>query len=56
MTNKALRRVNFFIDAKTGVDVDESNDKITDDENNYLYGFKLADDVTVKLFIICLIC
>ena len=42
---KARRRVNPFIDAETGVDGDASNDEGTEDENDYLDGFIVADDV-----------
>ena len=44
---KAKRSVNLFIDAKAGVDGDASNDEETDDENNDLYGFIVADDIEV---------
>ena len=42
---KAKRRVNPFIDAEAGVDGDGSNDEGTDDENDDLDGFIVADDV-----------
>ena len=42
---KARRRVNPFIDAEAGVDGDASNDEGTDDENDDLDGFIVADDV-----------
>ena len=42
---RARRRVNPFIDAEAGVDGDASGDKETDDENNYLDGFIVTDDV-----------
>ena len=42
---RARRRVNPFIDAEAGVDGDASNDEETDDENNDLDGFIVADDV-----------
>ena len=42
---KARRRVNPFIDAEAGVDRDVSGDEETDDENNDLDGFIVANDV-----------
>ena len=42
---KARRRVNPVIDAEAGVDGDVSNDEGTDDENDDLDGFIVADDV-----------
>ena len=42
---KARRRVNPFIDAEAGVEGDVSNDEGTDDENEDLDGFIVADDV-----------
>ena len=42
---KARRHVNLFIDAEAGVDGDVSNDEGTDDENDDLDGFIVADDV-----------
>ena len=42
---RARRRVNPFIDAEAGVDKDASGDEETDDENNDLDGFIVADDV-----------
>ena len=42
---KARRRVNPFIDAEAGVEVNASNDEGTDDENDDLDGFLVADDV-----------
>ena len=42
---RARRRVNPFIDAEVGVDGDASGDEETDDENNDLDGFIVADDV-----------
>ena len=41
----ALRCANPFIDAEAGVDGDASGDEGTDDENNDLDGFIVADDV-----------
>ena len=38
-------RVNPFIDAKTGLDKNASADGGTDDKNNDLDGFIVADDV-----------
>ena len=43
--NKARRRVNPFIDAEAAVDSDTSNDKESEDENNDLDGFIVADDI-----------
>ena len=43
--NKARRRVNPFIDAEAGVDGDASNDEVSDDENDDLDGFIVADDI-----------
>ena len=37
--------MNPFIDAEAGVDKDASNDEETDDENDDLDGFIVADDV-----------
>ena len=42
---KAKRRTNPFIDAEAGVDGDASGDKGTEDENDDLDGFIVADDV-----------
>ena len=42
---KAGRRVNPFIDAEAGVDGDASNDEGSDDENDDLYKFIVADDI-----------
>ena len=42
---RARRHVNPFIDAEAGVDGDASNDEETDDENNDIDGFIVADDV-----------
>ena len=42
---KTRRRVNPFIDAEAGVDGDASNDEGTDDKNDDLDGFIIADDV-----------
>ena len=38
-------RVNPFIDAEAGVDGDASNDEESDEENDYLDGFIVADDI-----------
>ena len=43
--NKARRRVNPFIDAETGVDGDARNDEGSDDENDDLDRFIVADDI-----------
>ena len=43
--NSARRRANPFIDAEAGVDGDASGDKETDDDNDVLDGFIVADDV-----------
>ena len=42
---RARRGVNPFIDAEAGVDGDASNDEETDDENNDLDRFIVADNV-----------
>ena len=42
---RARRRMNPFIDAEAGVDGDASGDEGTDDENDDLDGFIVADDV-----------
>ena len=42
--NKARRRVNPFIKTETGVDGDANVDEGTDDENNNLDRFIVADD------------
>ena len=42
---KARRRTNLFIDAEAGVDGDASGDDRTEDENDDLDGFIVADDV-----------
>ena len=42
---RVKRSVNAFIDAEAGVDGDASADKGTDDENDDLDGFIVADDV-----------
>ena len=42
---RARRRANQFIDAETGEDGDGSSDEETDDENDDLDGFIVADDV-----------
>ena len=41
----ARRRVNPFIDAEAGMDGDASNDEGSDDENDDLDGFIVADDI-----------
>ena len=41
----ARRRVNPFIDAEAGVDGDTSNDEGSEDENDDLDGFIVADDI-----------
>ena len=41
----ARRRVNPFIDVEAGVDGDASGDEVTDDKNDDLDGFIVADDV-----------
>ena len=43
--NKARRRNNPFIDAEAGVDGDASGDEGTEDKNDDLDGFIVADDV-----------
>ena len=43
--NKARRRVNPFIDAEANVDGDASNDEVSDDDNDDLDGFIVADDI-----------
>ena len=45
MLNKARRRTNPFIDAEAGVDRDASGDEGTEDENDDLDSFIVADDV-----------
>ena len=42
---QARRRVNPFIDAEAGVDGDASNDKGSEDENDDLDRFIVADDI-----------
>ena len=42
---KARRRVNPFIDSEAGVAVDASNNEESDDENDELDGFIVADDI-----------
>ena len=42
---RARRRVNPFIDAEAGVDKDASGDEGTEEENDELDGFLVADDV-----------
>ena len=42
---KARRRMNLFIDAEAGVDGDASGDEGSDDENDDLDGFIVADHV-----------
>ena len=42
---RARRRANQFIDAETWEDGDGSSDEETDDENDDLDGFIVADDV-----------
>ena len=42
---KAKRHTNPFIDAEAGVDGDASGDEGTEDENDDLDGFIVADDV-----------
>ena len=42
---QARRRVNSFIDAEAGVDGDASNDEGSEDENDDLDGFIVADDI-----------
>ena len=42
---RARRRANPFIDAEAGVDGDASGEEGTDDENDDLDGFIVADDV-----------
>ena len=42
---RARRRANPFIDSKAGVDGEASGDKLSDDENNDLDGFIVANDV-----------
>ena len=42
---KARRRVKQYIDAETGVDGDASNDEGSDDENDDLDKFIVADDI-----------
>ena len=37
--------MNPFIDAEAGVDGDASNDEESDEENDYLDGFIVADDI-----------
>ena len=41
----ARRRVNPFIDAEAGVNEDASNDEQSNDENDDLDGFIVADDI-----------
>ena len=41
----ARRRENLFIDSEAGVDGDATNDEESDDENDYLDGFIVADDI-----------
>ena len=41
----ARRRLNPFIDSEAGVDLDASNDEESDDENDDLDGFIVADDI-----------
>ena len=43
--NNARRRVNPFINAKAGVDGKASNDKASDNDNDALDGFIVADDI-----------
>ena len=45
----ARRRINPFIDAGAGLDGDASGDEGTEDENNDLDGFIVADDVEFKI-------
>ena len=42
---RARRRANPFIDSETGVDGKASGEEGSDDENDDLYGFIVADDV-----------
>ena len=42
---KARRRANSFIDVEAGVDRDACGDEGSDDENDDLYGFIVADDI-----------
>ena len=42
---RANRHVNHFIDSEAGVDGDASGDEGTDDKNDDLDGFIIADDV-----------
>ena len=43
--NKARPRVNLFIDVEAGVDGDASNVEVSDDDNDDLDGFIVADDI-----------
>ena len=43
--NKERRRVNPFIDAEAGVDGDASNAEESDNENDELDGFIVADNI-----------
>ena len=45
----ARHRANNFIDAEAGVNGDASGDKETDNENDELDGFIIADDVKYKI-------
>ena len=42
--------MNPFIDAEAGVDGDASNDEGSDDENDDLDGFIVADDIECYIF------
>ena len=42
---RARRHVTPFIDAEAGVDGDASKDELTDDKNDDLNGFLVADNV-----------
>ena len=46
--------MNPFLDAEAGVDGDASGDEGTDDKNDDLDGFNLADDDEFELLITCL--
>ena len=45
----AKRCVNLFIDAEEGVDENASNDKESDNDNNDLVRFIVADDFEFKI-------
>ena len=45
----ARRRANLFIDDKAGVDGDASGEEGTNDENDDIYGFIVADDVEYEI-------